>query len=234
VFTMQEDIIKAQSRIGLPILTNENFKILDFLGSGIQGSVYKVEINTSTMSGQYALKGRSNVRKGIAEFEVNSQLADVCGVCKCFGLIYSKTHAYMVLELLDNHCSFDYFITNVNLSCSECIDVAIDLCESIKAIHEAEVTHEDIKSHNVMVNMDSYKVTIIDFGCANLLIDEPRERLKYGIDLDMQGFLGLVYSMFTRRFGQVPIDMNPLFVSESFSEMLMILSEIKFSTTNHD
>jgi eukaryotic-like serine/threonine-protein kinase len=52
----------------------------------------------------------------------------------------------------------------------EAIDIGIELCRAVSAVHEAGLLHRDIKPHNVML-ADDRRVVLMDFGAGRRLDD---------------------------------------------------------------
>ncbi|KZZ80427.1 hypothetical protein A3766_23535 [Oleiphilus sp. HI0132] len=52
------------------------------------------------------------------------------------------------------------------------LDIAIQLADALDAIHHAQVIHKDLHPGNIVLNPDTGRVQIIDFGLASLLTRE--------------------------------------------------------------
>jgi serine/threonine-protein kinase len=58
----------------------------------------------------------------------------------------------------------------------EVVDIGIELCRAVHAVHAAGVLHRDIKAHNV-VRADDGRVVLMDFGTGRELDDNPSSDL---------------------------------------------------------
>ena len=59
---------------------------------------------------------------------------------------------------------------------AEAIDIGIQLCQAIAAVHEAGLLHRDVKPHNAMLAQDG-RVVLMDFGAGLRLDDRSRAPL---------------------------------------------------------
>ena len=61
-------------------------------------------------------------------------------------------------------------------SATEAIDIGLELCRAMSAVHEAGLLHRDIKTHNVMRAEDG-RIVLMDFGAGRELDDEASSDL---------------------------------------------------------
>jgi len=66
---------------------------------------------------------------------------------------------------------FDYITNNGPLSETVARDFFRQIVETTLAIHKAGVVHRDLKDENVLVDLDTLRVKVIDFGSGALLKD---------------------------------------------------------------
>ncbi|MEM9089871.1 MAG: serine/threonine-protein kinase PknK, partial [Cyanobacteria bacterium P01_F01_bin.53] len=68
----------------------------------------------------------------------------------------------------------------------ECLDIFIQITDSVEAIHRADVIHKDINPANIVFNVETSQLKIIDFGLATVL---PRESPLLESPRHLQGTL---------------------------------------------
>jgi eukaryotic-like serine/threonine-protein kinase len=59
---------------------------------------------------------------------------------------------------------------------TQIIEIGIELCHAISAVHGAALLHRDIKAHNVMLGDDG-RIVLMDFGSGREFIDKSSRRL---------------------------------------------------------
>lgn len=79
---------------------------------------------------------------------------------------------YLIAEYIDGRSLFER-LGEGPLAVDDIIDLAIQICAGLQAIHEAELIHRDIKPSNILVDAGG-RVHIVDFGiaCATSDTDE--------------------------------------------------------------
>jgi len=80
-------------------------------------------------------------------------------------LVMDRAHGTPLNQLIDEHGALPH---------ERVAAIASQLFAGLTAIHQARIVHADLKSHNVLVD-DVDIVTIIDFGLARTVVDEPAE-----------------------------------------------------------
>ena len=69
------------------------------------------------------------------------------------------------------------------------LNIAIQLSEALSVIHHAQVIHKDLHPGNIVINPDTLKVQIIDFGLASLL---SREQPTLAPPENLEGILSYI------------------------------------------
>ena len=73
---------------------------------------------------------------------------------------------FIITELIEGSTLRKHIATN-DVTCSEALDIAIQIASALGAAHAASIVHRDIKPENVMVRSDGI-VKVLDFGLAKL------------------------------------------------------------------
>jgi len=153
-----------------------NYKVIEFLGEGGMGTVYRVE---HTMLGrQYALKAlRARVVERDADAAENfvreartaarvhhPNIVDVFD----FGYL-PDGRPYFVMELLEGE-SLASRVAKGALPPAEVVSIARQLATALAAAHDRGVIHADVTPSNVLVlgGEQDIHVKLVDFGLAKL------------------------------------------------------------------
>lgn len=154
----------------------ERYEILDKLGSGGFGDVYRarhVELGREDaikVLHSAHLGDPSAVGRFVNEARAASRV-DHPGIVRVYDVGTTEDRAYCVMELLDGKTlralldEHGPLPIDVAFSLLACIAAALD------AAHAAGVVHRDLKPENVIVQKDG-SPKLIDFGLARLVADE--------------------------------------------------------------
>ncbi|KAJ1488146.1 hypothetical protein T484DRAFT_1784367 [Baffinella frigidus] len=93
------------------------------------------------------------------------------------GMSADRAVFWISMEKLDGHTLREVLQINGPMEQVEAIKVGLDVCAGLKAIHELEVIHRDLKPGNVMRSPDG-KCKIIDLGTARA-VDQSLVRDMY-------------------------------------------------------
>ena len=153
-----------------------NYRIIEFLGEGGMGTVYRVE--HTVLGRQYALKAlRSRVVERDADAAENfvreartaarvhhPNIVDVFD----FGYL-SDGRPYFVMELLEGE-SLASRVAKGALPPAEVVSIARQLATALAAAHDRGVIHADVTPSNVLVlgGVGDVHVKLVDFGLAKL------------------------------------------------------------------
>jgi serine/threonine protein kinase len=164
---------------GLIVL--EKFKIIDLLGQGGMGSVYRVE--HLLMQRQFALKCLNKFQSADGAWRrfqneaKAAHLLDHANLLKVyeFGLLPGG-QPFFLMELVEGETLADEIKKLGQLPIERAVKIFIQVAFALSYAHESHVIHRDIKPSNIMVSTKSdgtETVKVVDFGIAKLTgIDE--------------------------------------------------------------
>ena len=159
----------------------ERYVVIDVLGSGGTGTVYKVR--DTALDKEFAVKvlneslvqDKLSVKRFEQEADAASNLthANLAAVYE-YGL--SKTGApYLVMDYLSGNTLEQILKQEGYLDVSRALDLFIQITEAIGHAHLKGVIHRDIKPSNIIVEQGEHKiehVKVLDFGIAKVLPSE--------------------------------------------------------------
>jgi len=107
------------------------------------------------------------------EYEITLDL-DLTGVIKAYGIEKYQNTFIIILEDFGGESLKATFEKGKQpgISVSDFLPLAIQITESLGNIHAANLIHKDINPSNIVVNVDTNQLKIIDFGISSRL---PRE-----------------------------------------------------------
>jgi len=151
--------------------TISHYKILEKLGEGGMGEVYKAEdiklkrtvalkFLTSQALGSNEEKDRfMNEAQAVAALEHPS-------ICTIHEIDQKEGKTFIAMGYIEGQ-SLKEKIESAPLKLEEAIDIVIQVAEGLQEAHEKKIVHRDIKSANIMVTTKG-QVKIMDFGLAKL------------------------------------------------------------------
>lgn len=151
----------------------ERYKIIEELGSGGMGKVYRV-LDKKTDE-ELALKlirpEVSADKKTIERFTNELKLAHKIShrnVCRIFHLGEEEGTHYITMEYLKGEDLKNRLDKVKRFDANTFLDIAKQLCEGLSEAHRVGVIHRDLKPANIMIDKDGH-VQIMDFGIARSL-----------------------------------------------------------------
>jgi serine/threonine protein kinase len=157
-------------RLKIGSLFAERYEILEELGKGGMGEVYKVkDKKLNEEMALKVLKPEIAADKGIIErFKNELKLARKIAhrnVCKMYDLNEEKETLYITMEYVRGVDLKSLIQTKGKLSMDETLKIAQQLCEGLAEAHDLGIIHRDLKPQNIMI--DKKDITkIMDFGIA--------------------------------------------------------------------
>lgn len=98
--------------------------------------------------------------RNMAKFSKHKNIVNV------FDYFEANNTAYIVMEYLDGKTINDVIRQqNVPLPSDYCVNIAVDICEALRAIHKEGIIHRDVSPDNIML-CNNGMVKLFDFGAA--------------------------------------------------------------------
>ncbi|MBA4313676.1 MAG: hypothetical protein C0417_13720 [Chlorobiaceae bacterium] len=151
--------------------TISHYKIIDKLGEGGMGVVYKAE--DTKLKRNVALKflpphisvDDEVKQRFIHEAQAASALNHT-NICSIHTIEEFDQQQFIDMEFVEGK-TLGMLLKEKELSLKEVVDIALQIAEGLNAAHKKEIVHRDIKPDNIMVT-DERLVKIMDFGLAKL------------------------------------------------------------------
>ncbi|KAK0469847.1 kinase-like domain-containing protein [Desarmillaria tabescens] len=172
----------SQRKIPLPdfrgsFLANRRLHLLELLGSGAYGKVYRALDTASSPSNPvyYAVKCMFKHEKGtrgdlqqLREFALHAKVAVHPNIVTFHDVIYDHAFVYVVLNLCsggDLHSAIiekRLFYKN-----DELLRTAfLQIIDGVQFCHQQQVFHRDLKPDNILCSADGKEIFLADFGLA--------------------------------------------------------------------
>jgi len=152
--------------------TISHYRILEKLGEGGMGVVYKAQ--DTRLDRFVAIKflpstSPENKARFLQEAKATAALSHP-NILSVYDVGESDGSMFLVLELIDGAPLSAYIAglkTGSGIPVKQAMDWMVQIAHGLKAAHEKDVIHRDIKPHNIMVTSNN-QLKIMDFGLAKL------------------------------------------------------------------
>ena len=152
--------------------TISNYKILEKLGGGGMGEVYKAEDTRlkRTVALKFLPLDLTRDEESKKRFNQEAQTASTLqhnNICTIHDVINTEEgQIYIVMEYYEGE-TIKQLIKQGPIEVDKALEIAIQVAQGLNAAHEKHITHRDIKSGNIIITKNG-TAKIIDFGLAKL------------------------------------------------------------------
>jgi len=153
---------------------DDRFEVQGTIGKGGMGAIFKVR--DLALDRNIALKMLTHKKADFEELKVELLMArDLTHpyIIKVFDVGQWHEIGYFTMEYAEGRPLKKYIHDSKEDSITDKVRLLIKICEGLKAAHEQDVVHRDIKPQNIIVDRDR-NPKILDFGIARKVTQQSR------------------------------------------------------------
>ena len=172
---------ESRALIKIGDLLGGRFEILKLIGEGGMGQVFKAL--DKALDEHVALKfirlGLANDSDSLDMFKREVKLARSIthpNICRIHEFLQMEGKTFLSMELVEGQSLSQWIELNAPAKFETVLPIVEGISRGLQAAHARGITHRDLKPGNIMIERDTGRVVIMDFGIAILADRGPAER----------------------------------------------------------